>query len=208
MKYFLIAITVLASLSSSELLGQETEPGEWPDHKFDFMAKASLNYFDFDDLGFLEISSDAKLGVGIGMVYEWKMMERNHFRADVQYEIQSLQNSFEEGGNTSETKITNHIIGINVLPISIRAGNKFKPVLSLGGYANFILGNNIESDLNGSGFEPDFEVNRVQVGWMMAAGVYLGQKLFEIRYKQSLSDYISNIDDTNRIDQISFILIL
>lgn len=199
-----VSITPVMAGQDEDSLFQE--PAKF---KFGVHLAASMNYFNYGDLQALEVASDYTMGGSFGFVFDWRLSKIYHLRFGPYYEYQKLSNTFSDDLNSSDISFTNHNAGLNFFPIVFCVGNKVSPEISVGGFYNYIFSSSVAATLNGQPLENIvFETNNVQYGLVFGAGIYLGRKLVEVRFKKSLSEYVVSGDLENSINQVKFVIVL
>ncbi len=82
-----------------------------------------------------------------------------------------------------------------------------KPTISLGGFFNYLVSSQSESQINGKPVDYEFtDLEQLQGGIVAGGGLYLGKTLMEIRFYKYMTDLISGLEETNRINQVSLII--
>lgn len=177
--------------------------------KFGVHLSASMNYFNYGDLNAFEVASDYTMGGSFGFVFDWRLAKIYQLRFGPYYEYQKLTNTYHDDFNSSEISFNNHNAGFNFFPVVFRLASNISPEISIGGFYNYIFSSKQASYLNGQSLENiGFETNRQQYGLVFGAGIYLGRKLIEIRYKKSLSEFVVSGDLENSINQVKFVIVL
>lgn len=177
--------------------------------KFGVHLAASMNYFNYGDIQALEIASDYTMGGSFGFVFDWRLSQNYHLRFGPYYEYQKLSNTYSDDLNSSDISFANHNAGFNFFPVVFRVANKVSPEVSVGGFYNYIFSSELATTLNGQPLENiEFETNEQQYGLVFGAGIYLGRKLVEVRFKKSLSEYVVSGNLENSINQVKFVIVL
>lgn len=177
--------------------------------KFGVHLSGSINYFNYGDLQVFDVASDYSWGGSIGFVVDWRLSKIYHLRFGPYYEYQKLSNTYKDDLNSANITFTNHIAGFNFFPVVFYLGSKVSPEISVGGYVNYIVSSNNTSSLNGQPIENiEFEIDNLQYGLAFGAGLYLGRKLIEVRFKKSLTDYVVTERQKNSINQVKFVIVL
>jgi hypothetical protein len=183
-------------------------PEKKSEMKMGIRFSPSLNFFDYGDLSFGQIASDHKIGAALGMVFDWKMTEFNRIRLEPYLEYQNIVNSSINPDIESVTSFSNLIFGMDALPLVLTYGGKYKGTLSLGGFAKYYLNSSQSTTLNGNAVNNfEVEINKLQYGLSFGAGAYLGKRLIEFRYYQSLTDFVTDSVIPNSINQVQLILV-
>jgi hypothetical protein len=168
----------------------------------------SLNFFDYGDLSFGQVASDYKIGAALGMAFDWKLSEYNRIRLEPYMEYQNLTNNSINPDIEAVTSFSNFIFGVDALPLVLTYGGKYKGTLSAGGFAKYVLNSSQSTTLNGNAVNNiNIEINKLQYGLSFGAGAYLGKRLIEFRYYQSINDFVNNTAIPNSINQVQFIFI-
>lgn len=177
--------------------------------KFGVHLSGSMNYFNYGDLQAFDVASDYTWGGGLGFSFDWRFSNYYHLRFEPFYEYQQLANKYKDELNALDITFTNHNAGFDFFPLVFSVGNKVQPEISAGGYFNYIISTNYETSLNGQPVENiDYETNNLQYGLVFGAGVYLGRKLIEVRFKKSLTDFVVTESFENSINQVKFVIVL
>ena len=179
------------------------------DKKFKFGVRfgANASYLDFGESGIFDVSKDAKLGGSFGFRLDWKVTDYNRIRVEPYYFLQQFENRFEQEGLIIQSDFQNHGAGIDVFPVVLQIGGKVKPTISLGGFFNYLVSTQSESQINGKPVNYEFtDVEKVQGGIVAGGGLYLGKTLLEVRFYKYMTDLISGLEETNRINQVSLII--
>jgi hypothetical protein len=78
----------------------------------------------------------------------------------------------------------------------------------LGGFAKYYLSSSQETTLDGSTVSNfEVETNAMQYGFSYGIGAYIGKRLVELRYYQSLNDFVKDPFISNSINQVQLILV-
>jgi hypothetical protein len=208
----ILVITFLLFIGTFQLYATQFEDSLFQEpakFKFGIHLGVSMNYFNYGDLEALEVASDYTFGGSFGLVFDWRLSNIYHMRFGPYYEYQKLSNTFSDNLNSSDVSFTNHNIGLNFFPIVFRLGSDVSPEISVGGYYNYVFSSTVVTTLNGRALENiEFETNDQQYGLVFGAGIFIGRKLIEVRYKKSLTDYVVSGDLDNSINQVKFVIVL
>jgi len=213
MKNILFLILFLSSILA---FGQEEKEGILMDSipknkaemKMGIRLSPSLNFFDYGDLSFGQIASDSKFGTALGMVFDWKVTEWNRLRLEPYLEYQKVANNSINPDITAITTFNNFILGVDAVPVVLTYGGKIKGQISLGGFAKYYLSSSQETTLDGSPVSNfEVETNSLQYGFTYGVGAYIGKRLVELRYYQSLNDFVNDPVISNSINQVQLILV-
>lgn len=203
-------------LSNVLLLGQEVKsavhsdsiPEKKTEMKMGIRLSPSLNFFDYGDLSFGQIASDNQFGTAVGMVFDWKITDWNRIRLEPYFEYQKVANNSINPDISAITTFNNFILGIDALPLVLTYGGKIKGQVSLGGFAKSYLSSSQETTLDGSPVSNfEVETNALQYGFSYGIGAYVGKRLVELRYYQSLNDFVKDPFISNSINQVQLILV-
>jgi hypothetical protein len=186
---------------------QEMEPIEKKSFDLGFHLSASINYLDYGSLGFLQISNDYGFGGSLGLSFDWEMANNFNIRFETFYEYQQFSDEYRDALNRFSAKFRNHGVGINLFPLILKTGNKFKPEVAFGTYIKHLLATKSEGTLNRVELEENFlTANTLQYGLVVGVGFYLNGKLIEARIQHSLVDYIEESISQNRLHQVKIVL--
>jgi hypothetical protein len=204
---FMIFLIMSGIVSKAENLN-DSIPEKSREFKKGIRFSPSMNFFDYGDLSFGQIASDYKFGAALGMVFDWKMSDFNRFRLEPYLEYQKINNNSINPDIEAITSFSNLIFGLDALPLVLTYGGKYKGTISAGGFAKYILNSSQSTTLNGNSVN-NFEVaiNKLQYGFSFGAGAYLGKRLVELRYYQSLNDFVNSPVIPNSINQVQLILV-
>jgi hypothetical protein len=209
-------IFLLLFFSSVLLYGQEVKaavlsdsiPEKKMEMKMGVRLSPSLNFFDYGDLSFGQIAADSKFGTAVGMVFDWKITDWNRIRLEPYLEYQKVANNSINPDISAVTTFNNFILGIDAIPVVITYGGKIKGQVSLGGFAKYYLSSSQETTLDGSTVSNfEVETNAMQYGFSYGIGAYIGKRLVELRYYQSLNDFVKDPFISNSINQVQLILV-
>ncbi|MFD2200419.1 hypothetical protein [Shivajiella indica] len=203
-------------LTCFQAFGQEAEeaflsdsiPAKKTEMKMGIRLSPSLNFFDYGDLSFGQIASDNKFGIALGMAFDWKVTDWNRFRIEPYLEYQMVSNNSINPNISAITTFNNFILGLDALPLVLTYGGKIKGQVSFGGFAKYYLSSSQKTTLDGdpvSNFE--VETNSLQYGFSYGIGAYIGKRLVELRYYQSLNDFVKDPVISNSINQVQLILV-
>jgi len=168
-----------------------------------------MNYFNYGDLQAFVVASDYTWGGSLGFAFDWRFSNYYHLRFEPFYAYQQLANKYKDELNSLDITFSNHNAGLDFFPVVISLGNKIQPEISIGGYLNYIISSNYDTSLNGQPIEGiNYETNNLQYGLVFGAGIYLGRKLIEVRFKKSLTDFVVNESLENSINQVKFVIVL
>jgi hypothetical protein len=169
-------------------------------------VSAHASYLNFNNsLGYFDIDGDFKPGLSTGPVFNFKISPYNSMRLEPYYLYQQVQNKFVADNVDVTTSFTNHAAGLDFFPIVVRAKSKFSPTFSAGGYAQYHIRSNAESQINGLEIDFPFEdINQFQAGWIVGAGVYLNKTLLEVRLYNALVEFYPNPGASNSLRSMSF----
>ncbi|MCK5704038.1 MAG: outer membrane beta-barrel protein [Cyclobacteriaceae bacterium] len=202
--FLLVVSTPLMATQNEDSLAQE--PSKF---KFGVHLSGSMNYFNYGDLQAFDVASDYTWGGSIGFSFDWKFTNYYHLRFEPYYEYQQLANKYKDELNSLDITFTNHNAGFNFFPLVFSVGNKVQPEISVGGYLNYIVSANYKTSLNGQPVENiEYDTNNLQYGLTFGAGLYLGRKLIEVRFKKSFTDYVVTESQKNSINQVKFVIVL
>jgi hypothetical protein len=96
---------------------------------------------------------------------------------------------------------------MDFFPVVLKTKSKFKPTLSLGGYAQYHIHSKSQTEINGTEIAYPFdEFNQFQAGWIVGAGVYLNRTLLELRLYNALVEFYPNAATSNTLRSMSFII--
>ncbi|EOZ93472.1 hypothetical protein A33Q_3731 [Indibacter alkaliphilus LW1] len=202
-----VAIVSISHQLQAEILN-DSIPKPKKEMKVGVRIAPSLNFFNYDDLSFAQVTSDYKVGFGAGAVFDWKLSEFNHARLEPYMEIQPVVNNSINSNIEAVTEFNNFVFGLDAIPLVLTYGGKIKPQISFGGFAKYYLSTSQETTLNGNSVN-NFEANTssLQYGLNYGVGVYIGKRLVEFRYYQSLNDFVENTQVPNSINQVQLILV-
>jgi hypothetical protein len=204
---FMVSFIMWGFEAKAEILN-DSIPEKTRDFKMGIRFSPSLNSFDYGDLSFGQVASDYKIGAALGMAFDWKMSEYNRIRLEPYLEYQNINNNSINPDLEAITSFSNLSFGLDALPLVLTYGGKYKGTLSLGGFAKYILNSTQSTTLNGNSVNNfNVEINKLQYGLSFGAGVYLGKRLIEFRYYQSLNDFVNNPVVPNSINQVQLILV-
>jgi hypothetical protein len=176
--------------------------------KMGLRLSPSLNFFDYGDLSFGQIAADNKFGTAVGLAFDLKITEWNRIRLEPYVEYQKVANNSINPNISAVTTFNNFILGIDALPVVITYGGKIKGQVSLGGFAKYYLSSSQKTTLDGSTVSNfEVETNALQYGFSYGIGAYLGKRLVELRYYQSLNDFVKDPFISNSINQVQLILV-
>jgi hypothetical protein len=213
MKKFKFLLLIFPSVL---LYGQEVKaavlsdsiPDKKTEMKMGIRLSPSLNFFDYGDLSFGQIASDHKFGTALGMVFDWKVTEWNRIRLEPYLEYQKVANNSINPDITAITTFNNFILGVDAVPVVLTYGGKIKGQISMGGFAKYYLSSSQETTLDGSPVSNfEVETNALQYGFTYGIGAYIGKRLVELRYYQSLNDFVNDPVISNSINQVQLILV-
>lgn len=204
----LICLMIALGLNAQEIAINDSIASAKKEMKIGVRLSPSMNFFDYGDLSFAQVASDFKVGFGAGVVLDWKLSEFNRARLEPYFEIQNVANNSVNPNIEAVTNFNNFVFGLDVIPIVLTYGGKIKPQVSFGGFAKYYLSTSQETTLNGStvsNFEPN--TNSLQYGFNYGIGAYLGKRMVEFRYYQSLNDFVESSTVPNSINQVQLILV-
>lgn len=166
------------------------------------------NYINFNNsLGYFDIDSEYKLGFSTGPVFNIPISPYNSMRIEPYYLFQQIQNRYVADNVDVKTAFTNHVAGMDFFPVVLKTKSKFKPTLSLGGYAQYHIHSKSQTEINGTEIAYPFdEFNQFQAGWIVGAGVYLNRTLLELRLYNALVEFYPNAVSSNTLRSMSFII--
>jgi hypothetical protein len=169
---------------------------------------AHANYINFNNsLAYFEIDSEYKLGFSTGPVFHIPISPYNSMRIEPYYLFQQIQNRYMADNVDVKTAFINHVAGMDFFPIVLKTNTKFKPTLSLGGYAQYHIHSKSQTEINGTEIAYPFdEFNQFQAGWIVGAGVYLKRTLLELRLYNALVEFYPNATTSNTLRSMSFII--
>ncbi|PRY87578.1 hypothetical protein CLW00_106204 [Mongoliibacter ruber] len=199
---------VFLGVHAQEITPNDSTISSKKEMKVGIRLSPSLNFFDYGDLSFAQVASDNKVGFGAGVVFDWKISEYNRARLEPYFEIQNVVNESINPNIDAVTSFNNLVFGLDVIPLVITYGGKIKPQLSFGGFAKYYLTTSQETTFNGntvSNFEPN--TSSLQYGFNYGIGAYIGKRLVEFRYYQSLNDFVESSAVPNSINQVQLILV-
>jgi hypothetical protein len=204
---FLICFSLFGYQSKANSLN-DSIPEKKSDMKMGIRFSPSMNFFDYDDLSFGQVASDYKIGVALGMVFDWKISEYNRVRMEPFLEYQNINNNSINPDIEAITSFSNVNFGLDATPLVLTYGGKYKGTLSAGGFAKYVLSSSQTTTLNGNAVNNfTVEINKLQYGLSFGAGAYLGKRLVELRYYQSLNDFLTNSVIPNSINQVQLIFV-
>lgn len=204
----LICLMIALGLNAQEVAINDSIASAKKEMKIGVRLSPSMNFFDYGDLSFAQVASDFKVGFGAGVVLDWKLSEFNRARLEPYFEIQNVANNSVNPNVDAVTNFNNFVFGLDVIPIVLTYGGKIKPQVSFGGFAKYYLSTSQETTLNGntvSNFEPN--TSSLQYGFNYGIGAYLGKRMVEFRYYQSLNDFVESSTVPNSINQVQLILV-
>ncbi|RPA69669.1 PorT family protein [Cyclobacteriaceae bacterium YHN15] len=169
---------------------------------------AHANYINFNNsLGYFDIDSEYKLGFSTGPVFNFNISPFYSMRLEPYYLFQQIQNRYVADNVDAKTSFTNHVAGMDFFPVVLKTNTKFKPTLSLGGYAQYHIHSKSQTEINGTEIAYPFdEFNQFQAGWIVGAGVYLKRTLLELRLYNALVEFYPNATTSNTLRSMSFII--
>jgi hypothetical protein len=174
--------------------------------KWRFAAHASYMNLN-NSLGYFDVDNGYKLGFSSGPVFNISISPYNGMRIEPYYLFQRFENSFVSDNVAAKTSFTNHALGMDFFPLVLKTKSKIKPTFSLGGYAQYHLNSNSQTEINGTEVPYKFEeFNRFQAGWIVGAGVYLNRTLLEMRLYNAMVDFYPNTVSSNSIRSVSFLI--
>lgn len=179
------------------------------DNKFKFGVRLGVNasYLNFGESGIFEVSKDVMFGGSFGFRLDWRITDYNRIRVEPYYFLQQFENRFEQEGLIILSEFQNHGAGMDVFPVVLQIGGKVKPTVSLGGFINYLVSSQSESQINEKPVDYEFtDLEKIQGGIVAGGGLYLGKTLMEVRFYKYMTDLISGLEETNRINQVSFII--
>lgn len=206
--FIFTCLLVVSGLQAQNLESNDSIPSTKKEMKIGLRLSPSMNFFDYGDLSFGQVASDYKVGFGAGVVFDWKISEFNRARLEPYLEIQNVVNNSINPNVEASTSFNNFVFGLDAIPIVLTYGGKIKPQLSLGGFAKYYLSTSQETTLNGnnvSNFEPN--TSNLQYGFNYGFGAYIGKRMVEFRYYQSLNDFVESSTVPNSINQVQLILV-
>ncbi|WP_146131413.1 PorT family protein [Mongoliibacter ruber] len=206
--FTLFCLMVFLGVHAQEITPNDSTISSKKEMKVGIRLSPSLNFFDYGDLSFAQVASDNKVGFGAGVVFDWKISEYNRARLEPYFEIQNVVNESINPNIDAVTSFNNLVFGLDVIPLVITYGGKIKPQLSFGGFAKYYLTTSQETTFNGntvSNFEPN--TSSLQYGFNYGIGAYIGKRLVEFRYYQSLNDFVESSAVPNSINQVQLILV-
>jgi len=204
----LMSVFILSGVGAKAEILNDSIPEKSRDFKMGIRFSPSFNFLDYGDISFGQVASDYKIGAALGMVFDWKFSEFNRMRIEPYLEYQNLNNNSINPDIEAITSFSNVNFGVDVLPLVLTYGGKYKGTLSAGGFAKYILNSSQSTTLNGNSVN-NFEVaiNKLQYGFSFGAGAYLGKRLIEFRYYQSLNDFVNSPVIPNSINQVQLIFV-
>lgn len=204
---FMICL-VMSGFEAKAESQNDSIPEKTREMKMGIRFSPSLNFFDYGDLSFGQVASDYKIGAALGMVFDWKMSEYNRIRLEPYLEYQNINNNSINPDIEAITSFSNVSFGLDAIPLVLTYGGKYKGTLSFGGFAKYVLNSSQSTTLNGNPVNNfNVEINKLQYGLSFGAGAYLGKRLIEFRYYQSLNDFVNNPVVPNSINQVQLILV-
>jgi len=199
---------VMSEIESKAITLSDSIPEKKTEMKMGIRFSPSLNFFDYGDVSFGQIASDYKIGAALGVVFDWKISEYNRVRLEPYLEYQNIDNNSINPGIEAVTSFSNLTFGLDAIPLVLTYGGKYKGTLSLGGFAKYVLNSSQRTTLNGNPVNNfEVEINKLQYGLSFGAGAYLGKRLIEFRYYQSLNEFVNNSVIPNSINQVQLILV-
>lgn len=203
-----LTLLFMTGIESEANTLNDSIPEKKTEMKMGIRFSPSLNFFDYGDLSFGQVASDYKIGAALGMVLDWKMTQYNRIRLEPYLEYQNINNNSINPDIEAITSFTNLIFGLDALPVVLTYGGKYKGTVSMGGFAKYVLNSTQSTTLNGNAVNNfNVEINKLQYGFSFGAGAYLGKRLIELRYYQSLNDFVNNSVIPNSINQVQLILV-
>lgn len=207
-KVSLVFVSLLLSLfAQAQEVDSVQVPEKAKNFKFGVRFGANASQLDFGESGLFEVSEDSKLGGSFGFRLDWRISDYNRIRVEPYYFLQQFENRFKQEGLVILSKFQNHGVGMDVFPFVLQIGGKVKPSLSLGGFFNYLVSTQSESQINEKPVDYEFtNVEKIQGGIVAGAGIYLGKLLLEMRFYRSISNLLSDIAEPNRVNHVSFII--
>lgn len=199
---------IMSGIEAKATTLNDSIPEKSSEFKKGIRFSPSMNFFDYGDLSFGQIASDYKFGAALGMVFDWKMSDYHRFRLEPHVEYQNINNNSINPDIEAITSFSNLIFGVDALPLVLTYGGKYKGTISAGGFAKYVLNSSQSTTLNGNSVNNfEVEINKLQYGFSFGAGAYLGKRLVELRFYQSLNDFVNSPVIPNSINQVQLILV-
>jgi len=132
-------------------------------------------------------------------------------RVELSYVRKGAREVFVEPGNTLESTTKLDYIQAVVMPVIIKPGlRKVQPFIGFGGYAGYLVHVDQSLLVNGRArastinFGDNF--NKLDYGWALSVGCYLGRHPIELRYEAGLAELFQErkIPSSARNQSVSF----
>ncbi|GAA4458076.1 hypothetical protein GCM10023189_29790 [Nibrella saemangeumensis] len=133
------------------------------------------------------------LGWQAGLSVEVAHSRWHGSRIEVSFVRKGANELFAENGHRLESTTRLSYAQVALLPVIVKArGERFSPFLGIGGYGAYLLNATHQVRLNGAPAVPDKNLpnhfRKLDYGWTVGAGVYLGRRPLELRYESGLTD--------------------
>jgi hypothetical protein len=209
MKYIIISIIIffVGGFVSAQEIDSIGNLEKVRNFKFGVRFGANASQLNFSESRIFEVSKDAKFGGSFGFRLDWKVTDYNRIRVEPYYFLQQFENRFEQEGLIIQSEFQNHGAGMDVFPFVLQIGGKVKPTVSFGGFFNYLVSSQSDSQINGKPVDYEFSnLEKLQRGVVAGAGMYLGKSLLELRFYRSMTNLFSDIEEVNQLNHVSFII--
>ena len=169
------------------------------------LVGVGISYFDYNDLGFFEIADDFGWGGTAGASLDWPIRENYGMRFETVYDLQRFESNYFDGTDQLKVDFQNHAVGMNILPIVGKIGNKFKPSISLGFGFKINIATSYTVELNQVEREANFDINSMQTAFVAGLGLNINKTMIEIRIVTGMSDFVKTNGRATKINQMQLI---